>query len=319
MEEIIKPIQREMELFEELFISSLRSDVPLINRVVEYIVAHKGKRLRPILVLLTSNLRGRPTERSLKAAVIVELLHTASLIHDDVVDGSRMRRGVPSVNSIWQNKVSVLIGDFLFSRALSNMLELKDQEAMRIFSSVTDRMSKGELLQIEKSLEHEMDETTYLRLVSDKTASLISAACELGAVTSWQKNGVDRERLRRLGENIGIAFQIKDDILDYIGREKFVGKPIASDIKNNKITLPLIYSFQRAPEQRKREVKGRLTERKRIKEIVDFVEEYGGLSYAEERAKFYADKALQILQFFPESPYKKSLIELVHFTVDREK
>lgn len=322
LKEICKPIKEELSAYEREYKKLLKSNVFLIDKVIQYIITQKGKRLRPILVLLSSRLHnGIPLDsRNLKAAAIMELLHTATLIHDDVVDGSHQRRGLPSVNSIWKNKISVLIGDYLFSKALLAMLSLKSMRAYKIISETAERMSQGELLGVERSKDYWMDEEVYFRLIADKTASLLAAACQLGAVASTE-NEEDIAAMKDFGENLGIAFQIRDDLLDILGVEKNTGKPLGSDIRDNKITLPLLYAFKQAQKREARRIIRMIkhdANKHEIKEITAFIEAHGGINYAMEKANKFSEKAIRTLDRYPDSPYKTSLINLVNFITTRE-
>ncbi len=322
LNEIYKPIKKDLEAYEKEFKNLLKSNVFLIDKVVHYIISRKGKRLRPMLVILTCRLHNshEMDSRKLKAAAIMELLHTASLVHDDVIDESNQRRGLPSVNSIWKNKVSVLMGDYLFSKALLAMLSLKSMRAYEIISETAERMSQGELLGLERRKDYWMEEETYFRLIADKTASLLAAACQLGAVAS-SDNEEDIQTMKNFGENLGIAFQIKDDLLDILGKEKNTGKPLGNDIRDNKITLPLIFSLKNAtkPEARKiiRLIKKK-SKKQNIKEIIAFVEAKGGIDYAMQKAHEYSGAAMKSLERYPDTPYKKSLMKLVEFITTRE-
>ncbi|MFQ5825366.1 MAG: polyprenyl synthetase family protein [bacterium] len=322
LKEICNPIKEDLSAYEIEFKNLLKSHVFLIDKVVKYIVTNKGKRLRPILVILTSKLHNGVAldSRNLKAAAIMELLHTATLIHDDVIDQSHQRRGVPSINSIWKNKISVLIGDYLFSKALLAMLSLKSMSAYEIISETAERMSQGELLGVERSKDYWMEEEVYFKLIADKTASLLAAACQLGAVASTE-NKEDIAAMKEFGENLGIAFQIRDDLLDILGVEKNTGKPLGNDIRDNKITLPLLYALKQVQKREARRVIRMIkrdTDRHVIKEIAAFVENHGGKKYAMDVANEYSEKALQTLNRYPDSPYKNSLIKLVKFITTRE-
>ncbi|MFQ6114004.1 MAG: polyprenyl synthetase family protein, partial [bacterium] len=319
---ICEPIKKDLSAYETEFRKLLRSHVFLIDKVIQYIVANKGKRLRPILVILSSKLHNGAAldSRNLKAAAIMELLHTATLIHDDVVDESHQRRGVPSINSIWKNKISVLIGDYLFSKALLAMLSLRSMRAYEIISETAERMSQGELLGVERSKDYWMEEDVYFKLIADKTASLLAAACQLGAVSSTEDEE-DIAAMKEFGENLGVAFQIRDDLLDILGVEKNTGKPLGNDIRDNKITLPLLYALKQAQKREARRIIRMIkrdTNKQVIKEIAGFVEAHGGKKYAMEKAQEYSEKALQTLDRYPDSPYKNSLIKLVKFVTTRE-
>ncbi len=324
LKEICQPIKKDLEIYEKEFKLLLKSNVFLVDKVTQYIVANKGKRLRPILVILTSRMHNTNgaalDQRNLKAAAIMEMLHTATLVHDDVVDSSSQRRGMPSVSSIWKSKAAVLMGDLLFSKALLAMLSLKSMRAYEIISVTAERMAQGELLGLERRKDYWMEEEVYFRLIADKTASLLAAACQLGAVSS-SDDEKDIAAMREFGENLGIAFQIRDDLLDILGKEKKTGKPIGNDIRDNKVTLPLIFALKQARKQDARRII-RLIKRgagkAEIKEIISFVEIHGGIKYAMERANEHIELAFKSLERYPDTPYKESLQKLVSFITVRE-
>lgn len=323
LKEICKPIKEDLIEYEREYKRLLKSNVFLIDKVVQYIIAQKGKRLRPILVLLSSRLHNGVAldAKELKAAAIMELLHTATLIHDDVIDQSHQRRGKPSLNSIWKNKVTVLMGDYLFSKSLLAMLSLKSMRAYEIISETAERMSQGELLGVERSKDYWMNEEIYFQLVADKTASLMAAACQLGALASTE-NEEDITAMKEFGENLGIAFQIQDDLLDILGMEKNTGKPLGNDIRDNKITLPLLYALKQANKREARKIIRMIkrdASKQVIKEIAAFVETYGGKRYAMEKAREFCERAMRILDRYPDSPYKQSLISLAEFVTTRER
>ena len=320
LSEIISPIHNELDTFNEIFKSSLKSKVGLVDLVMKYILKQKGKKIRPVLVLFSAELSGGITERAYRGAVLVEMLHTATLVHDDVVDTAEIRRGLPSINVVWKNKVAVLIGDYLLSRGLMLAVEGNDFDFLRVVSDTVKRMSEGELLQISKTRKLDLDEETYYKIISDKTASLISTCCEIGA-RSVSKDEKVIESLRHFGESLGIAFQIRDDILDYTGKSKIIGKPLGGDIKEKKITLPLIYSLKNVDKKEsERIIKLIKSERKkgRIKEVIDFVVSNGGIEYAESEADKYIKKAKESISSFPDNDYKAALIALVDFVVKRK-
>ena len=324
LEEISAPIKEDLKVYEKEFMVLLKSNVLLIDKVVHYISTSKGKRLRPMLVILTSRLHDRngglPDLRNMKAAAIMELLHVASLVHDDVVDRSNQRRGLPSVNRIWKNKVSVLMGDYLFSKALVAMLSMKSMRVYEIISETAERMTQGELLGIERSKDYWMEEEVYFRLISDKTASLIAAACQLGAVSASDDED-DIATMREFGENLGIAFQIRDDLLDILGKEKKTGKPLGNDIRDNKVTLPIIHALKQAEKKDARRIIRlikKTAKRHEIKEIITFVEDHGGIEYAMRRAKGHIDLAKKALERYPQNQYRASLEKLVDFITTRE-
>jgi octaprenyl-diphosphate synthase len=317
--EIILPIQQELESFNDKFKSSIKSKVGLVDLVTKYILKQKGKKIRPVLVLLSAGISGGISDRSYRGAVLVEMLHTATLVHDDVVDAAETRRGLPSINAVWKNKVAVLIGDYLLSRGLMLAVDGNDFDFLRIVTDTVKRMSEGELLQISKTRKLDIDEETYYKIISDKTASLISTCCEIGAKSATQ-NEEQIQAMRSFGEALGIAFQIKDDILDYTGKTKILGKPLGGDIKEKKITLPLIYSLKNVDKsEAKRIINLIKSERKkgRIQEVIDFVLTNGGIEYAEKEAEKWISKAKESLNTFAESQYKQSLTELVDFVVQR--
>jgi octaprenyl-diphosphate synthase len=264
---------------------------------------------------------GPINSRTLSAGMVVELLHTATLVHDDVVDNSDLRRGAATVNNMWTNKISVLVGDFLFSRTLITILDLRDQNALEIFSNAAKEITEGELLQIERSHDYEIDEEIYFDLITRKTASLFAASCELGALTV-NGNLASREKMREFGRNLGIAFQIKDDLLDYVGNEQKLGKPSGNDVRENKVTLPLIYTLKHAtPEQKEwiLSVFGNDQPREnQIHQIIQLVNFIGGVEYSSAIARKYAMQAIEILNEFPDSIFKSSLKFLVEFTLTRE-
>jgi octaprenyl-diphosphate synthase len=287
---------------------------------MKYILKQKGKKIRPVLVLFSAGLSGGITARAYRGAVLVEMLHTATLVHDDVVDAAEIRRGLPSINAVWKNKVAVLIGDYLLSRGLMLAVDGNDFDFLRVVTDTVKRMSEGELLQISKTRKLDLDEETYYKIISDKTASLISTCCEIGA-RSVSKDEKVIESLRSFGESLGIAFQIRDDILDYTGKSKIIGKPLGGDIKEKKITLPLIYSLKNVDKKEsERIIKLIKSERKkgRIKEVIDFVLSNGGIEYAESEADKYIKKAKDSISSFPENDYKTSLNSLVDFVVNRK-
>jgi len=325
LKEIVAPVKEDLAEFEREFKALLKSEVFLIDQVVRYLAAQRGKRLRPILVLLISRLNGAPpSPKRLQAAAILELLHTATLVHDDVVDDADRRRGFPSINSIWKNKVSVLMGDYLFSKALLAMLHIGDMKAFSIISHTAERMSSGELLQLERRRDYWMEEEIYFRLIADKTAALISAACQLGSLAG-ELSEEEIARMGRFGEKAGIAFQLRDDLLDLLGEESQTGKSIGKDIRENQITLPLLYALKQASKEEAKSII-RLVRRgaswrarkSDFRRIVAFIETYGGIDYASAMAQRLAEEAVHLLEPFHASPYKSALTNLVHFVTARE-
>ena len=314
------PIETELKQFGEFFREAMRSRVGLIDLIARYIVRQKGKRVRPILVFLSAKACGEVNESTFRAATLVEILHTATLIHDDVVDDADTRRGLASINAVWKNKVAVLMGDYLLSRGLLLSLESDDYYFLKCTSNAVKRMSEGELLQIQKSRQLNIDEETYLKIIADKTASLLSTCTEIGAASTTQ-DSVRRQQMRDFGEHVGIAFQIRDDLLDYLGRRSVIGKPTGIDLKEKKLTLPLIHALTHGPrndaKQAIRIVKNG-AKQKDIQWVVDFVRSAGGIDYAIGRARHYSDLARKDLLQLPDSPSKSSLLAFVDFVTERQ-
>jgi octaprenyl-diphosphate synthase len=319
LDDINQSIKEELSQFNELFKQSMKSSVGLVDLVARYILKQKGKKIRPLLVLLSGKVAGGINERTYRGAILVELLHTATLIHDDVVDAADKRRGLPSINAIWKNKVSVLMGDYLLSRGLMIAVEGKDFDFLGIITNAVKRMSEGELLQISKTRKLDIDEETYFKIISDKTASLLSTCCQIGAASA-SENTEYHESMCKFGENIGIAFQIRDDILDYVGTSSLIGKPLGGDIKEKKITLPLIHSLKNANKSEASKIIKLIknsSNKGGIKEIISFVNKYDGINYASNTALDYSKRAKENLKIFPDSPSKSALESLVDFIAER--
>jgi octaprenyl-diphosphate synthase len=320
IEQIKAPIAKEMDEFESTFRNSMKSSVPLLNTITHYIVKRKGKQMRPMVVFLTAGMCGGITESTFRAAALIELLHTATLVHDDVVDDSNERRGFFSINALWKNKIAVLVGDYLLSRGLLLSVEHGEFDLLKITSNAVREMSEGELMQMEKARRLDIKEDMYFTIIRQKTASLIASCCAAGACSAGG-NIETIEKMRLLGETIGIAFQIKDDLFDYELTNK-TGKPSGADIKERKMTLPLINALQTTDEATKKRiiniVKNNNNDPKKVAEVIDFVLHSGGMEYALNKMNEYRDKALAMLQTIPESEYKKSFIELIRFTTERE-
>jgi len=318
--EIKKPIAAEIDVFEERFKASMQSSVPLLDRITHYIVKRKGKQIRPMFVFFSASICGGINESTHRGAALVELLHTASLVHDDVVDNSYQRRGFFSINALWKNKIAVLVGDFLLSKGLLLSVENNDYELLRIVSEAVRQMSEGELLQVEKVRRMDIEEPVYYEVIRQKTASLIASCCACGAASAGA-DAATIEKMRLFGEKIGIAFQIKDDMFDF-GTDD-VGKPLGIDIKEKKVTLPLIYVLNNSDKADKRRiislVKNHNDDPEKIKEIISFVNERGGLQYAETQMKKYQDEAFEILNTFPDGESRRALEQLVRFTTERNK
>jgi len=316
------PIEKEMELFEKKFRESMTSQVSLLNRITHYIVNRKGKQMRPMFVFLIAKMcnDGAVNERTYRGASVIELIHTATLVHDDVVDDSNRRRGFFSINALWKNKIAVLVGDYLLSKGLLLSIDNGDFDLLKIISVAVREMSEGELLQIEKARKLDITEDIYFEIIRQKTATLIAACCAMGA-KSVSATDEEVENMRKFGELIGTAFQIKDDLFDY--GETAIGKPTGIDIKEQKMTLPLIYVLNNVSEKEKRwlinSVKNHNKDKQRVKEVIAFVKTNGGLDYAEQVMKDYQQKALGLLVNFPTTPYKDSLELMVNYVIDRKK
>ncbi len=314
-----KVIKEELILFEAHFKEAVKSRVALLDRIMQYIVKRKGKQLRPMFVLLSAKLGGEITESTYRAASLVELLHTATLVHDDVVDESLERRGFFSINALWKNKIAVLVGDYLLSKGLLLSLNNKDYEVLSILSEAVKQMSEGELLQIEKSRNLNLSETVYYEIINGKTASLLSSACAAGAVSTFERKE-DVEKMRLFGQKVGMAFQIKDDLFDYSSAD--IGKPTGNDIKEKKLTLPLIYMLNNCPADLKRKViniiKNENTIKHKVAFVIKAVEEYGGIKYATDKMNEFKNEALNILHEFKPSIVRDALEEMVCYTTDRK-
>ena len=320
LDDIKKPIDAELIAFEQHFRESMRSHVPLLDKITYYIVQRKGKQVRPMFVFLSAKLCGDINPASYVAASLVELLHTASLVHDDVVDDSYERRGFFSVNALWKNKIAVLVGDYLLSKGLLVALNNNQPKLLQIMSNAVKEISEGELLQIEKARRLDIKEEIYYDIIRQKTASLIAAACAVGAAsTSTDETLI--ETLKLFGEKIGMAFQIKDDLFDF-GTDD-IGKPLGIDIKEKKMTLPLIYALNHASKEDRNRIINNVKRHnevpEKVAEVIDFVRKSGGLEYAEQVMLKYRQEAFDILRGFPESTVRNSLEELVYFVTDRKK
>ncbi|MDP4150700.1 MAG: polyprenyl synthetase family protein [Bacteroidota bacterium] len=311
-------LREELVVFEERFKEAVKSQTPLLDRIMRFIVNRKGKQLRPMFVLLSAKLCGHVNEQSYRAASLVELLHTATLVHDDVVDESLERRGFFSTYALWKSKVSILVGDYLLSKGLLLSLDHDDFRILQLLSDAVRRISEGELLQLEKSRSLNLDENVYFEIIRNKTASLLASSCAAGAFASSQDEALT-DKLRRFGENVGIAFQIKDDLFDY-GSED-VGKPTGNDIREKKLTLPLIYTLNTIDKTTRREIiyiiKNQNKDRAKVQWVIQKVAAAGGMEYANRKMNTYRDQALAILYEFQDSDVRRSLEELVRYTTDR--
>ena len=320
LSEISSPIKTELDKFDELFKVSMKSKVGLVDLIARYIIRQKGKKIRPLLVLLSAKVAGGVNDRTYRGAVLVELLHTATLVHDDVVDNADKRRNFWSINKIFKSKAAVLMGDYLLSRGLMIAVEGKDYDFLGVITNTVKRMAEGELLQIQKTRRLNIDEETYFKIISDKTASLLETCCEIGAMSA-SDNPEYHNAMKQFGESIGIAFQIRDDILDYEGKTKLIGKPVGGDIKEKKITLPLIYSLNQVSNGEASNIRKLIKNvngKESVNEIIEFVRKNDGINYALDKAHSYSEKAKEALKVFPDSPSKIALEALVDFVIDRK-
>lgn len=319
MDNIKRYLNTDLERFEQNFNAAVQSKVPLLDKIMKYVVKSKGKRVRPMLVLLSARLFGEISETSYRAASLIELLHTATLVHDDVVDDANERRGLFSINALWKNKIAVLVGDYLLSKGLLLSIQNKDFEILEILSEAVSDMSEGELIQIEKARKLDITEAVYYDIISRKTASLLASACAAGAYSA-HKNSEHADLMAQVGLKMGIAFQIKDDLFDY-GTKK-IGKPTGNDIKEKKMTLPLIYTLQNCDSQTARKIKrifkNENKNKNKIQYIINAVNQNSGMQYAEDAMFKYRDEALELLEEVPDSEAKQHFIDLINYTVERE-
>lgn len=322
IDEIKKPILVEIEEFEPRFRASMKSRVSLLDKIMHYIIKRKGKQMRPMFVFLSAKVFGETTDSTYRAAAMIELLHTATLVHDDVVDDANKRRGFWSINAIWKNKIAVLVGDYLLSKGLILAVENEEFELLKIMSNSVREMSEGELLQIEKARKLDITEDIYYDIIRQKTATLIAACCAAGSSSTNDDKDVV-EKMRQFGEYTGIAFQIKDDLFDYGSNGESIGKPTGIDIKEKKMTLPLIYALNNASTQDKKsiikKIKNHNDDKKKVKEVIDFVLTSGGIEYAQQSMLAFKDKALKILAEFEQNEANKALAQLVIYTTERKK
>lgn len=312
-------IQEELTVFEQRFKEAVRSNAPLLDRIMRYVVKRKGKQLRPMFVLLSAKLCGAVSDPAYRAASLVEILHTATLVHDDVVDDSMERRGFFSPYALWKAKANVLIGDYLLAKGLLLSLDHNDYQILHILSDAVRKMSEGELLQLEKARSLNLKEEIYYEIIRNKTASLLASACAAGAWSSSEDSGIT-EKMRLFGEKTGMAFQIKDDLFDYASED--VGKPTGNDIKEKKLTLPLIYTLNNTDKETRRKiiyiVKNNNQDKAKVKWVIDKVAETGGIRYATDKMNAFKQEALDMLHSFPDSPYRKGLEDMVLFVTDRK-
>jgi octaprenyl-diphosphate synthase len=318
--EIQAPIAKEMAAFEGKFRAFMKSDVMLLDKIMSYIVQRKGKQIRPMFVFLIAGTFGEISEKAFRGASFIELLHTATLVHDDVVDDSDKRRGYFSINALWKNKIAVLVGDYLFSKGMLLSLENNDFDMFKIVSTAVKDMSEGELLQMEKARKLDINEKVYFEIIRQKTATLIAACCAVGACAANMGEELV-EKARLFGEKVGIAFQIKDDLFDY-GTDE-IGKPLGIDIKEKKMTLPLIYALNQSDWLTKRKItniiKNESDKPLKVDYVIDFVKKSGGIGYATQQMEKHVEEAIQILKSFPENTFRNSLESLVKYTIERKK
>jgi octaprenyl-diphosphate synthase len=319
IDKIKEPVKGELLDFEKHFREAMKSSAPLMDKITYYIIQKKGKQIRPVLVFLSAKMCGTINPSTYVAASLIELLHTATLVHDDVVDDAYMRRGFFSVNALWKNKVAVLVGDYLLSKGLLIALDSQNYNHLHTLSTAVRLMSEGELLQIEKARKLDITEDVYFDIIRQKTASLIAAACKAGAASVTENLDVQNQ-LWLFGEKLGMAFQIKDDLFDY--GDDDIGKPRGIDIKEKKMTLPLIYSLQKCDKSTKRQiihlVKNENDNQESVKKVIEFVKETGGMEYAVEKMNFFKSEALSILEPLPENPAKQAMNELVEYFTARK-
>lgn len=319
MEQVNKVIGSELSLFEKKFADSVKSSNPLLDRIMRFIIRRKGKQMRPMFVFLSAKIAGEINDTSYRAAALIELLHTATLVHDDVVDNAMKRRNFFSINALWKNKIAVLVGDYLLSKGLLLSIDNDDYKILQITSRAVKEMSEGELMQMEKARKLDIDEGVYFDIIRAKTASLLSSACAAGAFSTTGDDQVT-ERFRLFGEKVGIAFQIKDDLFDY-GQDN-IGKPTGIDIKEKKMTLPLIYTLQHADMPVKRRiiyiVKNNSEDRAKVNEVIKYVQQSGGIEYARQKMLQYKQEARDILYTFPDTPARQAMDELVDYVINRK-
>ena len=315
----VNVIENELKVFEGKFKDATRSQTPMLDRIMRYVAKRKGKQLRPMFVFLSAKLCGEVNDTTYRAASLVELLHTATLVHDDVVDDSLERRGFFSVYALWKNKISVLVGDFLLTKGLLLSLDHNDYRILHILSDAVRKMIEGELSQMEKSRSLNMNEDVYFEIIKNKTASLLASACAAGAWSTTHDDTI-AEKMRLFGEKVGMAFQIKDDLFDYFSDN--VGKPTGNDIKEKKLTLPLIYTLNKVDKKTRRKlvyiIKNQNKKKDKVKEVIQTVIETGGIDYAVEKMKLFKNEALTILDEFADTTVKKALQDLVSFVTDRK-
>ena len=319
LKDIQAPVKQEMNEFELKFRQSMKSKVMLLDKIMDYIIKRKGKQIRPLFVFLTAGIIGNINEATHRGAALIELLHTASLVHDDVVDNAHYRRGFFSINALWKNKIAVLVGDFLLSKGLLLSLKNDDFGLLRIVSNAVQQMSEGELLQMEKARKLDITEELYYEVIRQKTASLITSCCEVGA-SSGGGTAEDISKMGTFGTNVGMAFQIKDDLFDY--ENAAIGKPTGIDIRERKMTLPVIYALKQSSSSEVATIKKMISDSEKkstnVKKVIEFVVAKGGIDYATKKMNDFLSEAIAILKTYPDSVYRNSLEQLLAFTIDRK-
>lgn len=317
---ISEPIKQELEDFNSYFRDLMKTDVSLLTIILRYITKKKGKQIRPVLVFLSAGLVGKINKRTHVGAAMVELLHTATLIHDDVVDRAKVRRGLASINASWNNKIAVLVGDYLLSLGLQTSVKNDEFQYLKVTSRAVQEMSEGELLAIDKSKNFDVDESVYFKIIKGKTASLMSSCCEIGAFSGTDEAEAHQD-MRLAGEYLGIAFQIRDDLFDYVSKPSLIGKPIGNDITEKKLTLPLLNALQNSDQSEakriKKIVKSGTKDKSEISQVIEFVKKNGGVEYAQAKSEEYISMANKIFSKYPDSVYKDSLLELGQFIINR--
>jgi len=323
MKQLIKNISIEisddLKSYNKFLVESLNSKVSLINKVLRYVIKLKGKQFRPMLCILSSRLVGVPNEITFLSASTVEILHVATLLHDDVIDDSHLRRGWPTVNAIWKSKLAILIGDYMFSRSLNNISKLNDFEHIKILSNISQQLSEGEILQIENSINKNMSEEIYFKMITDKTASLISASCKLGYISISKDNR--KKNIEKFGKYLGIAYQLKDDLFDVLGKLDDTGKPSQLDLKKNILTLPYIHVINKLSGRKKNSIIRSLryhAKKNNLKEVSNLISEYGGIEFTKNKIEEFSSKAYEEISCFDDSKYKDLLIKTVEFNISRK-
>jgi octaprenyl-diphosphate synthase len=316
----LKLLKSEIKEFNLTFNEAVKSNIPLLDIIMQYVAKQKGKQLRPLFVLIMAKMSGSVNEQTYRSAALLELLHTATLVHDDVVDDAETRRGFFSINALWKNKIAVLVGDYLLSKGLLLSLNNKDYTILEILSTAVKEMSEGELLQIEKARKLDITEDVYYDIIKAKTASLISSACAAGTYSATQDARL-ADLSKQLGEAIGMAFQIKDDLFDYSNND--IGKPTGNDIKEKKMTLPLIFTLNNCTKEVKTKIKyiikNQNTNPEKTKWVIDQVIQHGGIQYAEKKMNAYIDSAMSLMNNWPNSEAKEAMVDLINYTIIRKK